>query len=79
MTNAGVVTSEQNSINSGGGGVGRVGGGSDAIKVQGNCPEANRGGSEKKLFRRLSVKKFINRIAQQMTYVSLAVSRGILT
>ncbi|XP_029726360.2 ubiquitin carboxyl-terminal hydrolase 31 [Aedes albopictus] len=72
MTNAGVVTSEQNSINSGGG-VGRVGGGgSDAIKVQGNCPEANRGGSEKKLFRRLSVKKFINRIAQQMTYVSLA-------
>lgn len=76
MTNASVVTSEQNSINSGGGGVLGVGGGgggrvgTDATKVQG--PEANRG--EKKIFRRLSVKKFINRIAQQMTYVSLAVS-----
>lgn len=74
MTNASVVTSEQNSINSGGGGVLGVGGGgggrvgTDATKVQG--PEANRG--EKKIFRRLSVKKFINRIAQQMTYVSLA-------
>ncbi|XP_062553062.1 ubiquitin carboxyl-terminal hydrolase 31 isoform X2 [Armigeres subalbatus] len=74
MTNASVVTSEQNSINSGGGGVvseGRgVVNGTDAAKVQGNnCPETNRGGSaERKIFRRLSVKKFINRIAQQMTY-----------
>ncbi|XP_053672097.1 ubiquitin carboxyl-terminal hydrolase 31 [Anopheles nili] len=31
-------------------------------------------GGEKKIFRRLSVKKFINRIAQQMTYVNRTVS-----
>lgn len=74
MTNASVVTSEQNSINSGGGGgrEGRGGGNGTDPKVQGNS-EA-KSGSEKKIFRRLSVKKFINRIAQQMTYVNLAVS-----
>ncbi|XP_049293795.1 ubiquitin carboxyl-terminal hydrolase 31 [Anopheles funestus] len=33
----------------------------------------NGSGSEKKIFRRLSVKKFINRIAQQMTYVNRTV------
>ncbi|XP_053663016.1 ubiquitin carboxyl-terminal hydrolase 31 [Anopheles marshallii] len=33
----------------------------------------NGSGSEKKIFRRLSVKKFINRIAQQMTYVNRSV------
>uniref|UniRef100_A0A182P3M8 Tafazzin n=1 Tax=Anopheles epiroticus TaxID=199890 RepID=A0A182P3M8_9DIPT len=34
---------------------------------------AGGNGSEKKIFRRLSVKKFINRIAQQMTYVNRTV------
>uniref|UniRef100_A0A2M4A732 ubiquitinyl hydrolase 1 n=1 Tax=Anopheles triannulatus TaxID=58253 RepID=A0A2M4A732_9DIPT len=37
-------------------------------------PAAESDGSEKKIFRRLSVKKFINRIAQQMTYVNRTVS-----
>lgn len=36
-------------------------------------PAAENDGSEKKIFRRLSVKKFINRIAQQMTYVNRTV------
>ncbi|ETN67934.1 ubiquitin carboxyl-terminal hydrolase 43 [Anopheles darlingi] len=35
---------------------------------------AENDGSEKKIFRRLSVKKFISRIAQQMTYVNRTVS-----
>lgn len=74
MTNAGVVTSEQNSINSGGGRGGgrdsRGGGNGTDHKVQGN--NYSEAKSERKIFRRLSVKKFINRIAQQMTYVNLA-------
>lgn len=75
MTNASVVTSEQNSINSGGGGRGGGGGNGTDPKVQGNSAAAEaKSGSERKIFRRLSVKKFINRIAQQMTYVNLAVS-----
>lgn len=71
MTNAGVVTSEQNSINSGGG-TGRGGGNGNESKIQGSA-EA-KSGPEKKILRRLSVKKFINRIAQQMTYGNLTVS-----
>ncbi|XP_050096941.1 ubiquitin carboxyl-terminal hydrolase 31 [Anopheles aquasalis] len=39
-----------------------------------SAPAAENDGSEKKIFRRLSVKKFINRIAQQMTYVNRTVS-----
>lgn len=67
MTNAsGVATSEQNSINSGGGG-----GNGHEPKLQGSSGGTT---TERKIFRRLSVKKFINRIAQQMTYVNLAVS-----
>ncbi|XP_058459184.1 ubiquitin carboxyl-terminal hydrolase 31 isoform X2 [Malaya genurostris] len=68
--NANVVTSEQNSINSGGGSTGGKGGSGTETKVQ--VTSDSRNGSEKKIFRRLSVKKFINRIAQQMTYVNLA-------
>ncbi|KAL9701852.1 hypothetical protein quinque_005293 [Culex quinquefasciatus] len=65
MTNAsGVATSEQNSINSGGGG-----GNGHEPKLQGSSGGTT---TERKIFRRLSVKKFINRIAQQMTYVNLA-------
>ncbi|XP_035792131.1 ubiquitin carboxyl-terminal hydrolase 31-like isoform X1 [Anopheles albimanus] len=42
--------------------------------VAASGPAAESDGSEKKIFRRLSVKKFINRIAQQMTYVNRTVS-----
>lgn len=51
--------------------------------VAASGPAAESDGSEKKIFRRLSVKKFINRIAQQMTYVNRTVvsrrawSRGL--
>uniref|UniRef100_A0A1Q3F5B0 ubiquitinyl hydrolase 1 n=1 Tax=Culex tarsalis TaxID=7177 RepID=A0A1Q3F5B0_CULTA len=71
MTNAsGVATSEQNSINSGGGGGGGGGGNGHEPKLQGSSGGTTT--TERKIFRRLSVKKFINRIAQQMTYVNLA-------
>ena len=43
---------------------------------EGTGATGNGNGSEKKIFRRLSVKKFINRIAQQMTYVNRTVVSG---
>ncbi|XP_050073517.1 ubiquitin carboxyl-terminal hydrolase 43 [Anopheles maculipalpis] len=48
-----------------------VGSGSEGVGPATNG--ASSGGNEKKIFRRLSVKKFINRIAQQMTYVNRTV------
>ncbi|XP_035911848.1 ubiquitin carboxyl-terminal hydrolase 31 [Anopheles stephensi] len=49
------------------------GGGTEGAGPGTNVGGGGGGGNEKKIFRRLSVKKFINRIAQQMTYVNRTV------